>query len=99
MHPDRASAVMIAVIGILNARTTRTGAIPQNETAPVLHRVWLKKGFLRSRVAHTKRPRPVLAGRGNKTVADQADTPTPIGHDTPVPPNPQYPPGFLARYC
>jgi len=27
------------------------------------------------------------------------DTLKPIGQATPVPPNPQYPPGFLARYC
>jgi len=26
-------------------------------------------------------------------------TPTPTGHATPVPPMPQYPLGFLARYC
>src|SRR5882757_8746460 len=45
MHPDRASAVMIAVIENRNARATRTGAIPQSETALVLHRLWLTKGF------------------------------------------------------
>src|SRR5260370_42000647 len=45
MQPDRASAVMIAVIGNRNARATRTGAIPQSETAPVLHRLWLTNRF------------------------------------------------------
>jgi len=29
----------------------------------------------------------------------QAVAPTPIGQLTPVPPSPQYPAGFLARYC
>src|SRR5437016_1895488 len=45
MHPDRASAVMVAVIDNRNARATRTGAIPESETALVLHRLWLTKGF------------------------------------------------------
>src|SRR5690348_1124841 len=46
MQPDSASAVMITVIGIRNVRATRTGAIPQSETAIVMQRVWLTKGFL-----------------------------------------------------
>jgi hypothetical protein len=41
MQPDKASAVMTAIIEYRNARATRTGAIPHNETAPVLHRLWL----------------------------------------------------------
>src|SRR3954471_9952324 len=41
MQPDKASAVMAAMIEYRNARATRTGAIPHNETAPVLHRLWL----------------------------------------------------------
>jgi hypothetical protein len=41
MQPDKASAVMTAMIEYRNARATRTGAIPHNETAPVLHRLWL----------------------------------------------------------
>ncbi len=45
MQPDRASAVMMAVIGIRNTRATRTGAIPHSETALVLHRLWLTNGF------------------------------------------------------
>src|SRR3982750_1729480 len=45
MHPDSASAVMIAVIENRNARATRTGAIPQSETVLVLHRLWLTKRF------------------------------------------------------
>ena len=53
---------MIAVIGIRNARTTRTGAIPQSETAPVLHRVWLKKGILRSGVEQGGSLAPRLQG-------------------------------------
>lgn len=32
---------------------------------------------------------PRLRGEETKKIADQAVTPTPIGHDTPVPPNPQ----------
>ena len=36
-----------------------------------------------------------------KAAADQgcASPPTPIGQLTPVPPRPQYPRGFLAKYC
>jgi hypothetical protein len=36
---------MITVIENRNARTTRTRAIPQSETALVLHRLWLTKRF------------------------------------------------------
>jgi hypothetical protein len=49
----------------------------------------VKKGFFAIKGRVSGRPRPGLAGRGNKKAADQAVTPTPIGHDTPVPPNPQ----------
>src|SRR3954453_4068320 len=49
MQPDKASAVMIAVVGNRNARATRTGAIPRSETALVLHWLWLIKGFYRAR--------------------------------------------------
>jgi hypothetical protein len=45
MQPDKASAVMAAMIEYRNARATRTGAIPHNETAPVLHRLWLINRF------------------------------------------------------
>src|SRR3954453_2835151 len=86
MQPDSASAVMITVIGIRNARTTRTGAIPQSETTPVLHRVWLIKGILHAR-ARDRTPSP--RSRGTRVRNHQAVTPTPIGHDTPVPPKPQ----------
>src|SRR5258707_9550212 len=86
MQPDRASAVMIAVIGNRNARATRTGAIPQSETAPVLHRLWLTNRFFRPHHA---------SGRGEEG-RSQAAISAPIGHDTPVPRNPQYPAGFLA---
>src|SRR5205085_11279729 len=41
MQPASASAVMAAIIEIRNARTTRTGVIPHNETPPVLHWLWL----------------------------------------------------------
>src|SRR5262249_41221461 len=44
MQPDSASAVMAAMIGRRNARATRTGAIPQSETALVLHLLWLTNG-------------------------------------------------------
>src|ERR1700710_1276282 len=89
MHPDRASAVMVAVIDNRNARATRTGAIPESETAPVLHRLWLTKGFYGrsgARSRNTRLLRPLLRGEVNQ---DQAVTSAPIGHDTPVPPNPQ----------
>jgi hypothetical protein len=49
MQPDKASAVMAAMIEYRNARATRTGAIPHNETAPVLHRLWLTNRVLPSR--------------------------------------------------
>src|SRR6185312_8011827 len=63
MQPDSASAVMITVIGIRNARTTRTGAIPQSETTPVLHRVWLINGILHAR---TEDRTPSLRARGTR---------------------------------
>src|SRR5215475_14819214 len=44
MQPDSASAVMAAMIGRRNARATRTGVIPQSETALVLHPLWLTNG-------------------------------------------------------
>jgi hypothetical protein len=47
MQPDKASAAAAAMIGKENARAKRTGAIPQNEIAPVLHRLWLIKGLQR----------------------------------------------------
>jgi hypothetical protein len=82
-HPDKASAAMIAVIENRNARATRTGAIPQIETVLVLHHLWLTKRFLSAVRARGEKPsRPKKAG-------NQAVTPTPIGHDTPVPPSPQ----------
>ena len=83
MQPDSASAVMIAVTGSRNARTSRTEAIPESETVPVLHRLWLTKGLPG---ADGKFALPVLHG---ESFDDQALTPTPIGHDTPVPPKPQ----------
>src|SRR5215475_11721763 len=61
MQPDSASAVMAAIIDRRNARATRTGAIPQSETALVLHPLWLTNGFERDR---SGLPRPALAGRG-----------------------------------
>jgi hypothetical protein len=45
MQPDKASAVMMAIIGNRNTRATRTGAIPHRETAVVLDRLWLKNRF------------------------------------------------------
>src|SRR5438270_5367624 len=41
MQPASASAVIATMTEYRNARATRTGAIPHNETAPVLHRLWL----------------------------------------------------------
>src|ERR1700716_3344549 len=46
MQPDKASAAVTAMIGSRNARATRTGTIPQSETALVLHRLWLTNRFL-----------------------------------------------------
>ena len=59
-----------------------------------------------------QRPRPRLkraGGRGLKPASGNDENgyaptpasfaPVPIGQDTPVPPRPQYPNGFLARYC
>ena len=44
-----------------------------------------------------------IAGRAEPAAsgADPAQAPTsaPTGHETPVPPSPQYPNGFFARYC
>src|SRR3979411_1478533 len=45
MQPDKASAVMMAMIDNRNARATRTGAIPHSETTLVLHRLWLTNRF------------------------------------------------------
>jgi hypothetical protein len=49
----------------------------------------VKKGFFAIKGCANEVPSPRACGRGNKRTADQAVTPTPIGHDTPVPPNPQ----------
>src|ERR1039458_4250603 len=75
MQPDKASAVMAAMIGSRNARATRTGAIPHSETAPVLHRLWLTNRFAGGGTEHR---RPVFRFMRS----DQALTPAPIGHDT-----------------
>jgi hypothetical protein len=45
MQPDKASAVMAAMIGNRNPRATRTLAIPHSETAKVLHLTWLINRF------------------------------------------------------
>src|SRR5258707_15882803 len=82
MQPDKASAVATTTIGSRNARATRTGAIPQSETALVLHRLWLTNRFLEKSV-------PLPGSRGRGKGRDQALTPALIGHDTPVPPRPQ----------
>src|ERR1700742_2644453 len=42
MQPDKATA---ANTDRKNARANRTGTIPHNEIAPVLHRLWLIKSF------------------------------------------------------
>src|ERR1700749_3577151 len=137
MQPDKASA---ATIGSKNARANRTGTIPHNEIAPVLHRLWLTKGFQRRAGGRLSLPRRgrfgshlakqdgsrggVISPHGHRLNGETvtpparefpsrstlplqrrvrtrayAETPTPIGHDTPVPPRPQWPAGFLARYC
>src|SRR5215475_9647211 len=85
MQPDSASAVTAAMIGRRNARATRTGAIPQSETAPVLHRLWLTIGVEGS----GRRPSPCESRARDACLHHAALTPTPIGHDTPVPPRPQ----------
>ncbi len=44
--------------------------------------------------------RRALRARRARPAAQPAElTPVPIGQLTPVPPRPQYPPGFLSRYC
>src|SRR4051794_17161797 len=101
MQPARASAVRAAIMENRNARTTRTGVIPHNETAPVLHRLWLINGFDRRHGrACPGHPRLLLplcskdvdaphkAGHDEVWVL-HALTPAPIGQDTPVPPRPQ----------
>src|SRR5690349_5658319 len=53
MQPDKANAAAAAMIGKENARARRTGAIPQNEIAPVLHLTWLIKGLRGDYVHHS----------------------------------------------
>src|ERR1700693_5901397 len=67
MQPDRASAVIAAMIGNRNARATRTGAIPSSETAKVLHRLWLINGCLPAGVA-----RPMCKGQCARALAHDA---------------------------
>src|SRR5947209_8294055 len=97
MQPASASAVIATMTEYRNARATRTGAIPHNETAPVLHRLWLINGFARARARLTafftllrRAPLPEER-RGSRCVRARAQalTPEPIGQDTPVPPSPQ----------
>ncbi|SDO12847.1 hypothetical protein SAMN05444050_3308 [Afipia sp. GAS231] len=54
---------MVAVIDNRNARATRTGAIPESETAVVLHRLWLTKGFY-GRFGGLSSLAPLLRGEG-----------------------------------
>ena len=74
MQPASASAVMAAIMENRNARTTRTGAIPQSETALVLHRLWLTKRFF-GRGAGERGVPPA-----RQKARDQAATPAPVGH-------------------
>src|ERR1700692_343688 len=62
MQPDRASAVIAAMIGNRNARATRTGAIPSSETAKVLHRLWLINGCLPAGVCEADVQGPLCKG-------------------------------------
>src|SRR6202165_1378402 len=64
MQPDRASAVMMAMIGNRNTRATRTGAIPHSETALVLHRLWLTNGFCAVAGEGENSRAPLLPGEG-----------------------------------
>src|ERR1017187_7795088 len=90
MQPDKASAVMAAMIDNRNARATRTGAIPKKRDSSSLAPVMVNKPFLRATGVQLRDPpRPALARRGDEEETDQALTPAPIGHDTPVPPSPQ----------
>src|ERR1700682_4647839 len=68
MQPDRASAVMMAMIGNRNARATRTGAIPHSETALVLHRLWLTNRF--SGGGPESRKSRLSAGHAKRSGAD-----------------------------
>src|SRR6202035_5340737 len=76
MQPDKASAVMAAIIGNRNARATRTLAIPHSETAPVLHRLWLTNRFLpinvNGRCGRPKRPHSA-PGQATATARSGAD--------------------------
>ena len=54
-----------------------------------MHRLWLIKGVLRSEVTQYSTLAPDLQDEGQWRTEGQAAAPTPIGHDTPVPPNPQ----------
>src|SRR4051794_5442765 len=57
MQPDKASAVMAAMIDNRKTRATRTGPIPHNETAPVLHLGWLINRVYRVPDALQRSPR------------------------------------------
>jgi len=76
---------MAAMIGNRNARATGTLAIPRSETAAFLHRLWLINRF---RGGEAEQDNVSHKGSGEEE-SDQALTPAPIGHDTPVPPSPQ----------
>jgi hypothetical protein len=80
---------MIAVIDIRSARTTRTGAHPSKRDSSSLAPAMVNKGYFAIQGIANEAPSPRACGARNKKAADQALTPTPIGHDTPVPPNPQ----------
>src|SRR5207302_1429798 len=62
MQPDKAIAAATTMIGSRNARATRTGAIPQSETALVLHQLWLTNRFLEA--GSTDTPRGALLSEG-----------------------------------
>src|ERR1700756_372810 len=73
MQPVSPSAIMTAMMGNRNARTTGTGAIPQSETALVLHRLWLTNGSWRLRgKPETLLPSQLGSRSGRDADADRA---------------------------
>jgi hypothetical protein len=81
------------------------------ETARALLRSPLRRALSSLRVSNALAQRPVRwRHRPRRVESDSSHPPTPsalrlcqapvpMGQLTPVPPSPQYPPGFLCRYC
>src|SRR5207245_4685308 len=86
--------------GVLRqVRRTRLQSHRRNAPAPLLRADAPPR--IRPAAAVPVRARQSAEVRRNHAgvVAHSLYRETPVGQDTPVPPIPQYPPGFLARYC